>query len=254
MLILSAPFQENLSLLPRRLIQFEEDPAIAGAAPGTRPLSRDYSFWLYHRVAQSFRGIALIMTDNFRWGHPGETSLSYGLLRHLLENYADLYNAYMTGGRSYWYWRYMSGLHEAGQREESFSHLEEALPSWASHEGRDGKIRRANRLTRYVQMAPVPSLLEKTLPGLSAFHRSIRSLDSRASSAFHSNSPDFLRDALACDEELFLSAHMALASSLALITAIYQSPWQYNMRELLWPPLLTNLHLLREGNAVLLQS
>lgn len=253
MLILSAPFQHNLSLLPCRLIQFEEDPALCEAAPGARPLSRDYSFWLYHRVAQSFRAIALIMTDNFHQGHPGETSLSYGLLRHLLENYADLYNAYMTGGRSYWYWHYMSSLHEAGQREGSFSQLEEALPSWASHKGPDGKIRRANRLTRYVKMAPVPPLLETTLPGLSAFHRGIRALDSRASSAFHSNSPDFLRHAQACDEELFLSSHMALASSLALITAIYQSPWQYNMRALLWPPLLDNLHLLQEGKAVILQ-
>lgn len=253
MLILSAPFQEHLSLLSYRLIQFEEDPAVTKAAPGARSLWSDYSFWLYRRVAQSFRGIALIMMDNFRWGHPGETSLSYGLLRHLLENYADLYDAYMTGGRSYWYWRYMSALHEPGRGDAAFSRLEEALPAWASHKGRDGKIRRANRLTRYVKMAPVPPLLEKTLPGLSHFHQGIRALDSRASSAFHSNSPDFLRDARACGEELFLSSHMALASSLALITAIYQSPWSYDMQRLLWPPLLTNLRLLREGGALLLQ-
>lgn len=251
MLRLSHPFHDHLLTLTGRLIRFEEDPRLLGASIAGHALRSDYAFWLYHRVAQSFRGMALIILDNFASAHPEETSLPYGILRHLLENYADLYNAYTTGGKSYWYWRYMGSLRRKDRGEADFQKLALLLPDWAEHGGPGGQRRRANRLTRYVMMAPLPPLLSGTLPGLTAFHERLRRLDSRASSAFHSNSPAFLMDTAACNEELLLSMHLALSSALALIAAIYQRPWDYDLESLIWPPLLTNLRLLQEGRALL---
>ena len=85
------------------------------------------------------------------------------------------------------------------------------------------------------------------MPELPDFHRNLRRLDGRASSAFHSNSPDFLQDAAGCADELFTAAHISLASALALVTALYGDPWTYDLRRFVWPYALENLKLIRDG-------
>lgn len=247
---LALPFAHRLDALTAALKAFEsEDAFLASARAGGHSVRADYSFWLYHRTASAFIALWLILRDNFASGRIGETSLAYGLLRHMLENYADLYNGWATKGLSYWYWKYLSDL-SAGRTDEaeaSFARLRAALPRWAEHRDRAGRLHRADRLTRYVMMAPLPGSLSSSLPQLAPFHRRIRALDRRASAAFHSNSPDFLRDVPRCHEELFLSMHLVLASSLAIVTAVYRNPWSYDLSRRVWPPLLANLRDLSEG-------
>ncbi len=228
-----------------------EDAFIAAARVGGVSVRADYPFWLYHRVAASFTALSLILLDNFASRRAGETSLPYGILRHMLENYADLYDGWATKGLSYWYWRYLSALssHAEGEAEAAFEKLRAALPDWAEHRGRDGRLRRADRLTRYAKMPPLPESLAASLPALVSFHRKIRTLDRRASAAFHSNSPDFLRNVPRCNEEILLSMHLMLAASLSLVTAVYRDPWSFDLRGRLWPPLLANIADLAGGRA-----
>ena len=249
---LAPDFTLRLRQLTRALKAFEaEDSYISSAREGGCSVRSDYAFWLYHRIASSFNGLSLLLLDNFASGRPGETSLPYGLLRHMLENYADLYNSWSTRGLSYWYWRYLSALSAGRQDEadEAFRRLRKALPRWAEYRDKNGRICRAGRLTRYVMMAPLPESLLSSLPGLADFHRELRALDRRASAAFHSNSPDFIRDVPGCNTELFLSMHLMLASSLAILTSVYRNPWSYDLRRHGWPPLLANLSALGEGRA-----
>ncbi len=251
-LALAEDFSRRLGETVRALKDFEaEDAFLASARAGGHSIRADYAFWLYHRTASAFIALALILSDNLASGRAGETSLAYGLLRHMLENYADLYNGWSTKGLSYWYWRYLSA-ESAGERAEAdaaYERLRRELPGWASYRGRDGRLHRATRLTRYARMAPLPPSLSSSLPALAPFHRTLRQLDRRASAAFHSNSPAFLRDVRRCNEEILRAMHLMLASSLAIVTAVYRNPWSFDLRGRLWPPLLANLAALEEGRA-----
>ena len=51
------------------------------------------------------------------------------------------------------------------------------------------------------------------------------------------------------DTELFLSMHLMLASSLAILTSVYRNPWSYDLRGRVWTPLLSDIVLLRKGLA-----
>lgn len=246
---LAPPFRKRLTNLLGALKAFEaEDSYIASARVNGHSLRGDYSFWLYHRIASAFNGLALLLLDNTASRRMGDTSLAYGLLRHMLENYADLYNSWATKGRSYWYWRYLAAKSTGGAEEadHAYEELCRVLPDWAEYRTRDGSLHRAGRLTRYAMMAPLPESLTRSLPQLTSFHRGLRALDGRASSAFHSNSPEFLRDVPRCNEELLLSMHLVLASSLAIVTAVYGNPWRFDLRGRLWPFLLANLSDLSE--------
>ena len=249
---LAPNFTRHLQQLLAALKAFErEDRFIASARAEGHSIRADYTFWLYHRIAAAFNGLALILLDNSSSGRMSETSLPYGLLRHMLENYADLYNGWATKGLSYWYWRYLAA-ESAEKWDESaaaYRKLRTLLPAWAEYRTRDGQIHRAGRLTRYVMMPPLPESLTASLPQLRSFHRNIRALDRRASAAFHSHSPDFLRDVPRCNEELLLSMHLILASSLAVMTAVYRNPWSYDLNSRVWPPLLANLSDLSENMA-----
>ncbi len=248
-IILSPRFSENLRALSTALREFEaQDPFIQSGSSGGRPVRGDYPFWLHRRTAAAWTALALILRDQFASG-AADFSLAYGLLRHMLENYADLYNAWATRGRSYLYWRFLREESAGRPSDEAFRLLREHLPLWAEHRGRDGRTRRANRLTRYFRMAPLPETLARQLPELPALHRDIRAIDARASAAFHSNSPDFLRDVPACAEELLLTMHVILASSLAVVSAVYGDPWSYDLRGRVWTPLLSDIVLLRKGLA-----